>query len=118
MQKNNKNQVIKPKFELDWYKDVVEFAPDTFNIIDPDGIMLFTNSSSDTEGPEDFLGTSIYDYFLPEYFNMVKDKIRSVFETGENNHYELATEYGGGPRRYYMTNLAPKIGRASCRERV
>lgn len=107
MQKNNKNQVIKPKFELDWYKDVVEFAPDTFNIIDPDGIMLFTNSRSDTEGPEDFLGTSIYDYFLPEYFNMVKDKIRSVFETGENNHYELATEYGGGPRRYYMTNLAP-----------
>jgi PAS domain S-box-containing protein len=107
MQKNNKNQVIKPKFELDWYKDVVEFAPDTFNIIDPDGIMLYTNSRSETQEPDDFLGTSIYDYFLPEYFTLVKEKIQSVFNTGENNHYELATEYGGGPRRYYMTNLAP-----------
>lgn len=102
-----KNQKVKPQFVLDWYKDVVEFAPDTFNIIDPDGIMLYTNSRSLTQGPEDFLGTSIYDYFLPEYFTMVKEKITSVFETGENNHYELATDYGGGPRRYYMTNLAP-----------
>ncbi len=107
MQKNNKNQMIKPKFELDWYKDVVEYAPDTFNIIDPEGIMLHTNSRSETQDPDDFLGTSIYDYFLPEYFNLVKEKIQSVFDTGENNHYELATDYGGGPRRYYMTNLAP-----------
>lgn len=102
-----KNQKEKPCFVLDWYKDVVEYAPDTYNIIDPDGIMLYTNSRSETQTPDDFLGTSIYDYFLPEYFNLVKEKVTSVFETGKNNQYELATDYGGGRRRYYMTNLAP-----------
>ena len=83
-----------------------EFAPDTFNIVDPDGIILYTNSRFSTEVPEDFICKSSYEFFLPEYFTIVKEKIRTVFETGENNHYKLATDYGG-PRRYYMTNLAP-----------
>ncbi|HSM25729.1 MAG TPA: histidine kinase [Anaerolineaceae bacterium] len=98
--------MINPTFELDWYRDVVEFAPDTFNVIDRDGVMLYTNSRSITEVPEDFLGTPIYDYFLPEFFSLVKEKIRTVFETGKNDHYELATDYSG-TRTYYMTNLAP-----------
>ena len=107
MEKSLKSNELEPEFELDWFHDVFENAPDTFNIIDRDGIILYTNGRSKTQGPEDFIGKSIYDYFLPEYFQIVKHKIKTVFETGENNQYELATDYGGGARRYYMTNLGP-----------
>jgi PAS domain S-box-containing protein len=102
-----KNQKIKPVFELDWYRDVIEFAPDTYIIIDIEGTFLYTNSRSSTENPEDFIGKSIFDNFLPEYFQNVREKFDHVYQSGENDHYELATDYGGGPRRYYMTNLAP-----------
>jgi len=102
-----KNQKINPVFKLDWYRDVIEFAPDTYNIIDKEGTFLYTNSRSSTESPDDFLGKSIFDYFLPEFAPLVRKKLDHVYESGENDHYELATDYGGGPRRYYMTNLAP-----------
>jgi len=102
-----KNQKIKPVFELDWYRDVIEFAPDTYIITDIEGTFLYTNSRSRTENSEGFIGKSIFDYFLPEYFQIVREKFDHVYQSGENDHYELATDYGGGSRRYYMTNLAP-----------
>ncbi|MDX9850857.1 MAG: PAS domain-containing protein [Anaerolineaceae bacterium] len=95
-----------PAFNLDWYRDVIQFAPDTYNIVDKDGIYLFTNSGSETNTSDEFIGKSIFDYFLPEYYENVRNKLKKVAETGENDHYELATDYGGF-RRYYMTNLAP-----------
>jgi PAS domain S-box-containing protein len=102
-----KQQKSKPAFNLDWYRDVIEFAPDTYNIIDKEGTFLYTNSRSKTEIPDDFIGKSIFDYFLPEYYQIVREKLDHVYESGLNDQYELATDYGGGPRRYYMTNLAP-----------
>ncbi len=101
-----KKSKIEPAFNLDWYRDVIQFAPDTFNIVDKDGVYLFTNSGSRTNTSEEFIGKSIFEYFLPEYYENVRNKLKKVAETGENDHYELATDYGGS-RRYYMTNLAP-----------
>lgn len=95
-----------PIDQFDWYHDVVENAPDIFDVVDREGRFLFTNAKGTPSRGNTFIGTTIYEYFLPEYHETVRTKIAMVFETGENNQYELATDYLGN-RRYYMTNLAP-----------
>jgi len=92
---------------LNWFADVIENAPDFFNVIDQDGIILHTNSKSINEKGTTYSGYSIYDNILPEFHETVKKTIRGVFETGKVNHYELATQYYGIPYRWFMTNLAP-----------
>ncbi len=94
-------------FEIDWYHDLVINAPDTFIVVNRQGIILFLNHDSRTKSGESFLGTPLHEYFMPEFKDMVSAKIEQVFATGQNNQYELASDYWGAPRRYYMTNLAP-----------
>ncbi|MCE1253743.1 MAG: PAS domain-containing protein [Anaerolineae bacterium] len=91
---------------FDWYQDVVQNAPDIFNVVDRDGTFIYTNSRGIPTRGDSFIGTTIYEYFLPEYYETVKAKIARVFDTGEISSYELASDYLG-VRRYYMTNLAP-----------
>ncbi len=95
-----------PLNDFDWYHDVVENAPDIFDVVDRNGTFLHTNARGASTQGDSFIGTTIYEYFLPEYHEIVKKRIAEVFATGENNQYELATDYSG-TRRYYMTNLAP-----------
>lgn len=94
------------KLELDWYKDVIDRSPDTFDVIDQDGVILYTNDKYTPPGKDSIVGTTIYDYFLPEFFPTVKQKIANVFKTGKNDFYELATQYNN-ELRWYMTKLGP-----------
>ncbi len=92
---------------LNWFEDVIEYAPDFFNVIDQDGIVLHTNSKTITEVGNTYSGLSIYENILPEFRKNVRKTIRRVFRTGKVDHYEVATAYYGVPYRWYMTNLAP-----------
>ena len=96
-----------PGFELDLEHDLFQDAPDGYDIVDRNGTILYINTNNRTNQGKSFIGTSIYDYFLPEYHEIVSSKIARVFDTGDLNSYELASDYGPGPRRYYMTNLRP-----------
>lgn len=96
-----------PGFELDLEHDLFQDAPDGYDVVDRNGIILYINTDVKTKQGNSFIGTSIYDYFLPEYHETVSTKIARVFATGELNQYELASDYGQGPRQYYMTNLRP-----------
>lgn len=96
-----------PVPDLDWYRDVVENAPDTINMVDPNGIILFHNNQSNGIDPADLIGHSIYEYFLPEFYELVRDKIAGVFRTGQIDYYELASDYAPGGVRWYMTRLGP-----------
>ena len=95
--------------DLNWFADVIEYAPDFFNVIDEDGVILYTNSKVIIEQGTTYSGLSIYDNILPEFHETVKKTIRRVFKTGKVDHYELATNYYGTPHRWYMTNLAPIV---------
>ncbi len=95
------------KLELDWYKDVIDRSPDTFDVIDRNGVILYTNDKYKPPGKDSIVGTTIYDYFLPEFFPTVKQKIAHVFETGEKDYYELATQFNQTERQWYMTKLSP-----------
>lgn len=101
------NHSSSAQFNLDLEHDLFQDAPDGYDVVDRNGIILYINTDNKTMQGNSFIGTPIYDYFLPEYHQLVANKIAQVFASGENNQYELASEYGPGPRQYYMTNLRP-----------
>ena len=94
--------------DLDWYRDIVEGGPETIVIIDHDGIILF-HSSHGAIDPSFFVGKAIYEFFLPEFHAIVRKTVAKVFETGQQDMYELASNYGREDALWYTTRLAPII---------
>ena len=97
------------KLNLNWFDDVIDSAPDVYNVIDRNGIILQTNSKNFVDGKNTYIGASIYPFFLPRFYENVRETIERVFITAKNDHYELATGANGIPEVWYMTNLAPII---------
>jgi len=97
------------KLNLNWFDDVIDSAPDAYNVIDRNGIILQTNSKKFVDGKNVYIGASIYPFFLPQFYENVRETIERVFITAKNDHYELATGTNGIPEVWYMTNLAPII---------
>lgn len=98
-----------PVPDLDWYRDVVAGAPETIIIIDPSGTIVYHNDQAEGTDPRDYIGKPIYDFFLPEFHQLVQEKIEEVFRTSQDGTYELASDYGSGRLRWYMTRLGPII---------
>ncbi|HWR65107.1 MAG TPA: GAF domain-containing protein [Bellilinea sp.] len=95
--------------DLDWYRDIVEGAPETILIADEHGTILFHNSQARGMDPQDFVGHPIYEYFLPEFHDIVRRKIETVFATGQLETYELASKYETEQTLWYTTRLSPII---------
>ena len=95
--------------DLDWYRDIVEGAPETILIIDRNGIILFHNAQARGFDPQSFVGTPIYIYIEPEFHDTVRKTIASVFENGQQETYELASHYESSDLLWYTTRLAPII---------
>jgi PAS domain S-box-containing protein len=95
--------------DLDWYRDIVQRAPETILIADEQGIILFHNSNARGMNPQDFVGTPIYEYFLPEFHDIVRGKFKKVFATAQQETYELATDYKTDETLWYTTRLSPII---------
>ena len=98
-----------PVPDKDWYRDILDGAPETINIVDRNGTMLYHNMQAEGQDPDSFVGRQIYDFFLPEYHEMVRTKIEQVFQTGEIGFYELASDSNQGDLRWYTTRLGPII---------
>ncbi len=106
MTKTNK---VVPISDEDWYRDIVDGAPESIMVIDPEGTILFYKPQIPEFRPQDFIGTQIYDYFFPDYHETVRSTIKKVVETGEKGTYELATTYINNKILWYTTRLAPII---------
>jgi PAS domain S-box-containing protein len=93
--------------DIDWYKDVVSGAPDIIDIITHDGTIIYSNAIDKQTALPEIIGTSIYKYFFPEFHDLVRKKIASVFKSGLEDFYELATDYDSSQVEWYMTRLGP-----------
>ena len=94
------------KSEEKW-RSLVENAPNLVLIVDHDSKIQFINRVPSGFDDEAVIGTSIYDYILPEYHDVVRMTIKRVFETREHGSYEIA---GLGPDRsisWYETQVGP-----------
>ncbi|MBW2581654.1 MAG: PAS domain S-box protein, partial [Deltaproteobacteria bacterium] len=76
------------------WRSLVENAPSVFLIVDRDGIIQYMNHTVSDIEVEKVVGTSAYDYTLPEYHKVMKESIKHVLETGQICRFETQ---GGSP---------------------
>ncbi len=91
----------------DKFRALIENTPDTVMMIDCRGTLQFINKTVPGFTMEQVLGTSIYDYILPEYQALTKKAIAQVFQTGQPQSLELR---GYGPEKsivWYEAVIGP-----------
>jgi two-component system cell cycle sensor histidine kinase/response regulator CckA len=87
------------------FRAVVENAPNIISNVDREGRILFINRTLPEMTPQETVGTSMYDYILPEYHDLVRATINEVFETGRPGRYEIRGVGGEGSISWYETQV-------------
>ena len=86
------------------WRSLAKNAPNLITIVDPDGNIQFINRSA--TGKE-AIGTSIYEYIQPEYYDIVKRTIKRVSDTGEPGSYEVRAVNQQGAISWFETQVGP-----------
>ena len=98
-----------PVPDLDWHREIVKGALETIIIIDLNCNILFHNDHAEGLDPSSLTGKSIFEFFLPEFHELVREKINNVIQTGEMETYELASTYNQNEMRWFMTRVGSII---------
>ncbi|MGD2279007.1 MAG: PAS domain S-box protein [Candidatus Omnitrophota bacterium] len=89
------------------WRSLVENAPDFIFILDREGKVKFINHTTPDYVVEEVIGSDHIEYVHPEFRNLVRKTIESVFQTGEPASYETK---GAGPRgsaSWYEAHVGP-----------
>lgn len=89
------------------YRSVVENAADLIITTDDKSRIQFINHASETSGVESVLGKSIYDFIPGEYTELVRQKLKKIYETKRPQNYEIQGISSNGSRAWYSTNAGP-----------
>jgi PAS domain S-box-containing protein len=89
------------------WRSLVENAPSVFLVVDRDGIIQYMNRTVSGIEIEKVVGTSAYDYTLPEYHKVMKESIKHVLKTGQICRYETQGGSSGGDLAWYITQAGP-----------
>ena len=89
------------------WRSLVENAPDIILTVNREGIITFINRVPEGMTVEKAIGTNVVDYVAPEYHETVKKSIQKVFETGENDFYEISARGPNDQKSWYSTCLGP-----------
>ncbi len=84
-----------------------ENDPDIILNVDHNGTILFVNPSSKNLNPAEAAGKTIYDYVLPENHQIIRERIKTTFQTAEESQYDLAGIGSDGILRWYSTRIFP-----------
>ncbi len=87
-----------------WHS-VVKNAPDIIITVDNEGKIIFINHTPEGISVEETLGTNVMDYVTPEHREIVKQAIQKVFETGDNEYYEISARGPYDKTAWYATHL-------------
>jgi PAS domain S-box-containing protein len=93
------------------WRSLVKNAPSPIITVDRDGIIRDINQAVAGLEIEKVVGTSHYDYALPEYHKVMKESVEQVFKTGNSVSYEIA---GVGPEGSTSWAGADQARRRSC----
>ena len=88
-------------------RSVVENVPDFIATVNRDGTLLYLNDGMSFFNDKEGVGTTVYNYLLPEYHSMVKKIFERVFETGEAESYETAALDADGAISWYTSRVSP-----------
>jgi PAS domain S-box-containing protein len=89
------------------WRSLFKSAPDQIITVDREGIITDINQAVAGLEVEKVVGTSHYDYALPEYHKVMKESVEEVFETGKGVSYEIAGAGPEGSTSWYVTRLGP-----------
>jgi PAS domain S-box-containing protein len=88
-------------------RSVLENSPDFISIVDSNGTFLFMNRTLRGLKLEDVIGSSIYDYARPEDFDLIRDSLGQVFESGTPARFEAPGPVVNGRASWFETRVAP-----------
>jgi PAS domain S-box-containing protein len=82
-------------------------SPDVVFIIDGDGQILYVNRALPGVSQEDVLGTSIYDYVLPNHHAIVRSAAERVFAGGMPEGFEILGMAHSASNDWYDCRMVP-----------
>ena len=74
--------------EAKW-RSILDNTPGVIAATDPDGTVTFVNRTFSGIPPERVVGTSVFDYVLPEHRETLQDAFERALENGETVTYEV-----------------------------
>ncbi|MCG8334687.1 MAG: PAS domain S-box protein [Proteobacteria bacterium] len=86
---------------------LIENLPDLVVNVDLNGCILFINPQTKQEETDEIIGTSIYDYILPEDHERIREKMALVFDSGEEAIYDSSWISSDGIVRWFTTRAIP-----------
>jgi|GEM_PF-2181535 len=84
-------------------------APDVVFIVDAEGTILYVNRSLPHAHQDDVLGTSVYDYILPEHHVAARAGVQRVFATGLPGGFEILGMAGADSEAWYDCRVVPTM---------
>jgi PAS domain S-box-containing protein len=95
---NEAKQKLNASEEL--WRSLVETAPDTIMTVDQSGVIRFINHPLAEMPPGTVTGRSLYDLLPGDYQETAQDIIRSVFQTGQTDMFEVLMKDARNPAWY------------------
>ncbi len=86
---------------------VADAAPDYVMVVDPDGTILFTNTTAPGVSREEAIGASVYDFAQADHHDRLRKYLQQVVDTGEAVSYEIASLGLHGANSIFATRVGP-----------
>ncbi len=96
------------------WRSITENSPDRIMLLDRDANILFINHTIPGLSREQVIGTSFYDYALPECRKIIEECFKQVLKTGKADKFESIYKYADGRIQYFESYGGPvmKAGKA------
>jgi PAS domain S-box-containing protein len=98
-------EIVLRESEARW-RSLVDNAPAVITTVDADGRILTTNRAVSDRDITQVVGTSLYDYLLPEDQGRVRRAVEAVFRTGTPQRYEIHGHAPPGGEYWFETHLS------------
>jgi PAS domain S-box-containing protein len=92
--------------EAQW-RSAIANAPAFVAIVDSNGTIQFLNRAYAGMSVENAVDKPIYDFVLPEYYDVVRENLQQVLQTGESRRFELIGTGPNAPSTWYEMYLGP-----------
>jgi len=91
------------------WRSLAENAPDFVFLVGPDEKIQYANRVSSGQRMEDVIGTSVFNYIVPEYHGAARSAMARVFESRTTETFENKVAVPPGSESWFSNRLSPII---------
>ena len=89
------------------WRSLTEYSPDFIMLLDKDANIRFINHTLPGLTEDQVVGTSFFDYALPQYRQPTKECFERVLHTGNPDRFESVYHDNGDTRQYFESHVGP-----------